>query len=126
MHMGRCGRILVAMKISANAHEADFRGRLRAIRLNVEVTLDLPEPSQAGPRIRLAFEIAFDQRVGPLKAVRPPGARIDVQITLDGNVAFEEHGAAVVGLYVASDCGRFVISVDHQARVPRHRYIAAD
>src|SRR4029077_6274629 len=69
----------------------------------MDVALDFTEPSQAGPRIRLAFEIAFDQGVRPLKAVRSPGARVDMQIALDCDIAFEQHGAAVVGPYVAAD-----------------------
>src|SRR5205807_1577158 len=59
MHLGRGRRILLAVEISTDAHEADVGGALRAIGLNMQVALDLTEPSQAGPRIRPAFEIAF-------------------------------------------------------------------
>src|SRR5437016_11720586 len=103
MHLGRGRRILLAVKISTDAHEADVGGGLRAIGLNMEVALDPTEPSQAGPRIRLAFEIAFDQGVRPLKAVRPASARMDLQISLDGDIALEQDGAAVVGPYIAAD-----------------------
>src|SRR5258708_36181537 len=107
--LGRGRRVLLAVKISTDAHEADVRGGLRTIGLNVEVALDLAEPSQAGPRIRLAMEIAFDQGVRPLKAVRPAGARLDMQISLDGDIALEQHGAAVDRFHLAADRRWFAV-----------------
>ena len=125
-HLGRGRRVLLAVKISTDAHEADVGGGLRTIGLNMDVALDLTEPSQAGPGVRLAMEIAFDQGVRPLKAVRATGARLDMQISLDGDIALEQHGAAVDGLHVAADRRWFGVRRDDKARAFADVHVAGD
>ena len=107
MHMGRCWRIRLAVKVTANVHQADVRGCYRGVLLYLHVTLDLAKPRQAGRGIRripLALEIAVDDDVRPLKAVRPgSGALLDLHISADCDIALEQSGGALGGLDIASD-----------------------
>src|SRR5437899_2324893 len=46
---------------------------------------------------------------------KPAGARLDMQISLDGDITLEQHGAAVDGLHVAADRRWFCVRGDDKA-----------
>src|SRR6516225_3407776 len=61
------------------------------------------------------MEIALDDDVRPLKAIRPiPAALEDLDISVDRDRAFEQRGVAVSGQNVAADRRRLCIPVDQQ------------
>ena len=72
------------------------------------------------------MEIALDDDVRPLKAVWPvPVALFDLHISSDRDIAFEQHGVALLGLNVAADRRRLCIPVDQQGGTLLGQHIAA-
>ena len=69
MQTGRGRRIVLAVEISTNADEADLRGCLRVIRLDVHVPGNAAKPGYARSRIGLALKVAVDDHVRSLEAV---------------------------------------------------------
>src|SRR3989442_6303431 len=100
--MGRCRRVLFALKIASDHVEADVGGRGRPVVMDVDVAADCAAVCDARAEVVVALEVADDPGVGPdVAAVEC--AVVNIDVASDGYPAPQGDGRAVSSEEVASN-----------------------
>ena len=118
---------MLTLEVPADRNEADVGSGFRTVVFDLHVAVDLAQPCLARSRIVMTLEITADLNPGALETViSRAGALMNLQISVDRHIAFEQQGFAMIGLDITADRRRLVIRRDEEARALRNLYVPGD